>query len=137
MCRCQGHLHIIAETLGPSPFLSGPILPSQYVLLLAMFIKPMLVPQGSTQSGGAIYRRVVNRNILCTVCIVFSYIVTTLVVVLAYARSSPKVRSTLPTNTVTQFYLPAQRISADPESVFDEDEGRTYKLQPLALAAVA
>lgn len=67
---------------------------SQFVLLLAMFVKPMLLPQGSTQSGGAVYRRVVNRNILCTVCIVFTYSITTLIVVLALLGSSHTVRIT-------------------------------------------
>ncbi|CAM9806533.1 unnamed protein product, partial [Pylaiella littoralis] len=44
----------------------------QFVLLLAMFVKPMLLPR-STQSGGAVYRRVIIRNIVCTTSIVLTY----------------------------------------------------------------
>ncbi|CAM9896034.1 unnamed protein product, partial [Ectocarpus sp. 13 AM-2016] len=63
------------------------LLTAQYVLLLAMFIKPMLVSQGNTQSGGAVYRRVVIRNIVCTVGIACAYMITTVVVVLALLSS--------------------------------------------------
>ncbi|CAM9711777.1 unnamed protein product, partial [Ectocarpus fasciculatus] len=59
------------------------LLTVQFVLLLAMFIKPMLVSQGSTQSGGAVYRRVVVRNIVCTIGIACAYAVTTVAVTLA------------------------------------------------------
>eukprot|EP00903_Cladosiphon_okamuranus_P011577 g10891.t1 len=78
----------VSDTFGYAS--SNIMLVIQFVLLLAMFIKPMLLPQSSSQSGGALYRRVVNRNILCTVCIVSSYIITTLVVILAFLSSSPK-----------------------------------------------
>ncbi|CAM9247012.1 unnamed protein product, partial [Ectocarpus sp. 6 AP-2014] len=63
------------------------LLTVQYVLLLAMFIKPMLVSQGNTQSGGAVYRRVVIRNIVCTIGIACAYVITTVVVVLALLSS--------------------------------------------------
>ncbi|CAM9368130.1 unnamed protein product, partial [Ectocarpus sp. 12 AP-2014] len=63
------------------------LLTVQFALLLAMFIKPMLVPQGGTQSGGAVYRRVVVRNIVCTVGIACAYVITTVVVVLAYVST--------------------------------------------------
>ncbi|CBN74816.1 hypothetical protein Esi_0043_0079 [Ectocarpus siliculosus] len=63
------------------------LLTVQFVLLLAMFIKPMLLPQGGTQSGGAVYRRVVVRNIVCTVGIACAYVITTVVVVLAHVST--------------------------------------------------
>ncbi|CAB1102618.1 unnamed protein product [Ectocarpus sp. CCAP 1310/34] len=65
------------------------LLTVQYVLLLAMFIKPMLVSHGNTQSGGAVYRRVVIRNIVCTIGIACAYVITTVVVVLALLSSRP------------------------------------------------
>ena len=49
----------------------------------------MLVRVEGTQSGGAVYRRVVLRNTLCTAAIVVSYIITTVVVILALLRESP------------------------------------------------
>ena len=55
----------------------------------------MRLPQSNTQSGGALYRRVVHRNILCTICIVVAYIITTLVVVLAILGASRAVRPIL------------------------------------------
>ena len=102
-CRrqCLGHnVSVITDNFLP-PFFPIPSFLverslHQFVLLLAMFIKPMLLAQGGTQSGGAMYRRVVKKNILCTVCIVFSYVITTLVVVLAMLASSPEVRSKEP-----------------------------------------
>lgn len=57
-------------------------------MLLAMFVKPMLTTQARTQSGGAVYRRVVIRNVVCTAGIAFTYVITTLVVVLALMSSS-------------------------------------------------
>lgn len=60
----------------------------QFVLLLGMFVKPMMVRVEGTQSGGAVYRRVVLRNIVCTAGIVTSYAITTLVVVVALLRES-------------------------------------------------
>lgn len=61
----------------------------QFVLLLAMFVKPMMISHGGTQSGGAIYRRLVARNIACTVAVVLAYAITTAVVVLAVLHASP------------------------------------------------
>lgn len=58
--------------------------PPQFVLLLAMFVKPMLMPQRFTQSGGAVYRRLVIRNIVCTVGIALAYTVTTGIVALSW-----------------------------------------------------
>lgn len=68
----------------------------QFVLLLGIFVKPMLVRLPGTQSGGAVYRRVVHRNVFSTAGIVISYAITTLVVVSALLRESVennKVRS--------------------------------------------
>ncbi|CAM9198552.1 unnamed protein product [Pylaiella littoralis] len=59
------------------------ILVVQLVLLLGVFLKPMLVPAEGTQSGGAIYKRVVVRNVVCTACIVTAYVIMTAVAVLA------------------------------------------------------
>lgn len=53
-----------------------------------MFVKPMLARVQGTQSGGAVYRRVVLRNLLSTTGIVISYAITTLVVVLALLREN-------------------------------------------------
>lgn len=74
----------------------------QFVLLLAMFVKPMLLLQGQTQSGGTVYRRVVRRNIACTICIALTYTITTLVFFFALLDGSPEVRFmllTIPTRT--------------------------------------
>lgn len=61
---------------------------SQFVLLLAMFAKPMIARVQGTQSGGAVYRRLVLRTIVCTAGIVTSYAITTLIVVLALLDES-------------------------------------------------
>ncbi|CAM9280272.1 unnamed protein product, partial [Ectocarpus sp. 4 AP-2014] len=61
----------------------------QFTRLLAMFVKPIMTSQGSTQSGRAIYRRLVARNIVCTVAVVLGYTITTAVVVLAVLAASP------------------------------------------------
>ena len=60
----------------------------QFVLLLGMFAKPLMVGVQGTQSGGAVYRRLVLRTIICTAGIVTSYASTTLVVVLALLNES-------------------------------------------------
>ncbi|CAN0221765.1 unnamed protein product [Ectocarpus sp. 4 AP-2014] len=60
----------------------------QFVLLLGLFVQPMLVRVEGAQSGGAVYRRVVLRNVFCTAGIVISYAITTLVVVIALLRES-------------------------------------------------
>lgn len=100
----------IPPIVGQAPAPLAPLVRSnilaQFVLLLAMFVKPMRIQQGSTQSGEAMYRRVVNKNIWCTVCIVISYTVTTVVVVLTYQGNSSKVRYILQTTTVVIFHLP-------------------------------
>ncbi|CAM9661797.1 unnamed protein product [Ectocarpus fasciculatus] len=69
------------------------LLTVQFALLLAMFIKPMLVSQSSTQSGGAVYRRVVVRNIVCTIGIACAYLVTMVVVVLALLNTASNTKS--------------------------------------------
>lgn len=48
----------------------------------------MLVHVEGAQSGGAVYKRVVLRNVFCTAGIVGSYAVTTLVVAFAMLRES-------------------------------------------------
>lgn len=48
----------------------------------------MLVRVEGAQSGGAVYRRVVLRNIFCTAGIVISYAISTLVVVFALLHES-------------------------------------------------
>lgn len=48
----------------------------------------MLMPQGGTQSGGAVYRRVVIRNIVCTTGIALMYMVNTSVIVLVWLEIS-------------------------------------------------
>lgn len=81
---------VLCSSLSSPLYLSNVIF--QFVLLLVMFVKPMLLSQGKTQSGGTMYRRVVRRNVACTTCIVFSYIITTLVVIFALLDASHKVR---------------------------------------------
>lgn len=57
----------------------------------------MLVRVEGAQSGGAVYRKVVVRNVVCTAAIIISYSITTLVIVLALLRESSetdKVRGT-------------------------------------------
>lgn len=48
----------------------------------------MLARVEGTQSGGAVYRRVVLRNVICTAGIIASYAITTLIVVIALLRES-------------------------------------------------
>ncbi len=61
----------------------------QFILLLGLFVKPlMLAGVQGTQSGGALYRKVVWRNVICTACIVTSYAITTTVVYLALLRET-------------------------------------------------
>lgn len=55
---------------------------------MMMFIKPVLGRVEGTQSGGAVYRKLVLRNIFCTTAIVISYSITTVAVVLAVLRES-------------------------------------------------
>eukprot|EP00752_Nemacystus_decipiens_P007837 g7002.t1 len=66
------------------------LLTVQFVILLALFVKPLLVPQEGTQSGGALYRRVVYRNVLCTFTIVVATLITTVVTTLAFLEISPE-----------------------------------------------
>ncbi|CAM9104211.1 unnamed protein product [Ectocarpus sp. 6 AP-2014] len=66
------------------------LLTIQFVILLALFVKPLLVRQEDTQSGGAAYRRVVRRNVVCTATIVVATIVTTVVQVRAMTRITPE-----------------------------------------------
>lgn len=48
----------------------------------------MLVRVEGAQSGGAVYRRVVMRNVVCTAGIIICYSITTVVAVLALLRES-------------------------------------------------
>ncbi|CAN0423009.1 unnamed protein product, partial [Ectocarpus fasciculatus] len=62
----------------------------QYVLLLILFVRPLMVRlEGHAQSGGAVYRRVVIRNISCTAAVVVSYIITTIITVIALLNQHP------------------------------------------------
>lgn len=60
----------------------------QFILLLGLFVKPLLVHVEGAQSGGALYRRVVVRNVICTVGIIASYAISTLIVILALLSES-------------------------------------------------
>eukprot|EP00752_Nemacystus_decipiens_P004813 g4380.t1 len=60
----------------------------QFVLLLLLFVKPMLVRVEGTQSGGALYRMVVLRNISATAAIITSYTTMTVIVVFALLRET-------------------------------------------------
>ena len=70
------------------PSLSLPMQPHKFVLLLGLFIKPMLALQGSTPQGGASYRRVIGRSIICTIGVAAAHVITTLLVVLALQGDS-------------------------------------------------
>ncbi|CAM9559444.1 unnamed protein product [Ectocarpus sp. 4 AP-2014] len=85
--RAEGEATTVSDTMG---FVTNnAMLIIQFVLLLAMFVKPMMISRGGTQSGGAIYRRLVVRNIVCTVSLVLAYAITTAVVVLGVLGASP------------------------------------------------
>ncbi|CAM9263552.1 unnamed protein product [Ectocarpus sp. 12 AP-2014] len=56
---------------------------------MPMFVKPIMIFQGSTQSGRVVCRRLVARNVLCTVAVVLGYTITTAVVVLGVLAASP------------------------------------------------
>ncbi|CAM9392607.1 unnamed protein product, partial [Ectocarpus fasciculatus] len=60
----------------------------QFVLLLILFVRPLLVRLEGAQSGGAIYRRVVIKNITCTIAVVTAYAVTTLVMIASLSRQN-------------------------------------------------
>lgn len=61
------------------------------MILLALFVKPLLLASHEgTQSGGAVYRRVVYRNVVCTATIVVSTVITTVVTVVATMNVSPE-----------------------------------------------
>lgn len=62
----------------------------QFALLLAMFVKPLRSLQEGNESSRAIYRKVVFRNIACTIGIGVAYAVTTVVVAVAIFNTSPK-----------------------------------------------
>ena len=65
-----------------------PLLRFQCILLLGLFVKPLLVRQENSQSGGALYRGVVVRNVVCTASISATYMVATAVVVAALSAES-------------------------------------------------
>ena len=48
----------------------------------------MLVRVEGTQSGGAVYRKVVVRNVVCTAAIIISYTICTIMIVLALLSES-------------------------------------------------
>ncbi|CAN0058596.1 unnamed protein product [Ectocarpus fasciculatus] len=48
-----------------------------------------MVRLDGAQSGGAVYRRVVVRNISCTAAVVVAYIITTIITVTALLRQHP------------------------------------------------
>lgn len=50
----------------------------------------MLVGQENSQSGGAFYRKVVLRNVICTASISAAYILATVVVVTAFVKKTPE-----------------------------------------------
>lgn len=56
--------------------------------LLVLFVRPLLIGHQDTQSGGAVYRRVVIRNVVCTGTISISYLITTVVVFVAFLNES-------------------------------------------------
>ncbi|CAB1102733.1 unnamed protein product [Ectocarpus sp. CCAP 1310/34] len=60
----------------------------QFVLLLILFVRPLLVRLEGSQSGEAMYRMVVIKNITCTIAVVTAYAVTTVVVIAALIRQS-------------------------------------------------
>lgn len=88
----QEHLHLATHIDGGAsiaPSARGEhFLMLQFVLLLGLFVKPLLAGVQGTQSGGALYRKVVWRNVICTVGIVITYAITTIVVFLALVRES-------------------------------------------------
>lgn len=63
---------------------------TQFAILLVLFVKPMLVQQGGTQSGGAMYKRVIIRNLACTALVCISNLITTVVVIFALLKESPE-----------------------------------------------
>ncbi|CAN0137714.1 unnamed protein product [Ectocarpus sp. 12 AP-2014] len=60
----------------------------QFVLLLILFVRPLLVRLEGSQSGEAMYRRVVVKNITCTIAVVTAYAVTSVVVIAALIRQN-------------------------------------------------
>ena len=121
-CSASTHalLAVLSEAQREAPFYNRtPTLRTdglgiyQFALLLAMFVKPLMVSlQDSTASGRAVYRQVVIRNMVCTVGVAATYAITTAVVVVgvvladASSAEGSKVRSFL-TNI-----FPGQNYSA-------------------------
>ncbi|CAN0009365.1 unnamed protein product [Pylaiella littoralis] len=65
------------------------LLIAQFAVLLVLFLRPLLVMRHeNTQSGGAVYRRVVIRNVVCTCAISITYLIVTVVEVLALLDES-------------------------------------------------
>lgn len=48
----------------------------------------MLVPTEGMQSGEGFYRKIVVRNVVCTVCMVVVYVIKTLVIFFALVHES-------------------------------------------------
>ncbi|CAM9246809.1 unnamed protein product [Ectocarpus sp. 12 AP-2014] len=140
-----------SDTLGF--VINNGILIIQFVLLLTMFVKPLMIPQGHTQSGGAVYRRLVMRNVACTIGITFTYAVTTVIVVLGFLTTAPgsikaaQLADLLPTANIfvtlclTEISLPlgfsscVRSIKAETSSVLDSERHQTVKGdQPMLMA---
>lgn len=63
-------------------------------LLLAIFVKRIVVNLTDTSSS-MVYRRVVVRNVVCTVGILLGYVITTTVLCFAIVSASEEERSRL------------------------------------------
>lgn len=61
---------------------------AQFAVLLALFLRPLLVRHQDTQSGGVVYRKVVIRNVVCTGAISIAYVVTAVVEVISLLHES-------------------------------------------------
>ena len=73
------------QQLSSSVFSSCP----QFVLLLALFVRPLRSKQSGSAKSEAAYRKVVVRNVVCTVVMLVAYAVGTLGVGLSLVHISP------------------------------------------------
>ncbi|CAN0076918.1 unnamed protein product [Pylaiella littoralis] len=62
----------------------------QFVLLLVLFVRPLPMRPKHTMPDGDVYRRLIIRNLVCTVAICATYLITTVVVVAALLEQSPE-----------------------------------------------
>lgn len=75
-------------------FLRHPCSAQQFVLLLVLFVRPLpMSPKSDTLPDGDAYRRVIIRNLVCTVAICATYLTTTVVVVTCLLKQSPENKS--------------------------------------------